>query len=229
MSRVDLVPDGVKRQYRSPSREAAAAETAERIRAAAAELFLAQGYAATTLRQVAERAGVGERTLYDAYGDKRRVLSRTISHLAMGETDRTRLADRPEYVAAREHADPRVAVAETMALQAVLADRAAELILVAEEAARADPAMREQARKGSEMGYEVFARLGASLEERGALRDGLDGGTAADTMFVFATPQTYEVLRRRRRWSFDRYRDWMIESAQLQVLPAQNAEEKTSR
>ena len=225
--------DGVKRQYRSAVREAAAAETADRIRAAAAELFVAQGYAATTLKQVAARAGVGERTLYDTYGDKRRVLSRTISHLAMGDTDRTPLAERPEYVAAREHPDPRAAVADTMVHQAVLAERAAELILVAEEAARVDVALREQSRRGYEMGFDVFARLGARLEERGALRAGLDGARAADIMFVLGTPQTYELLRIRRRWPFDRYRDWMAESAQLQVLPPQppalNADGSTSR
>ncbi|HEX5406405.1 MAG TPA: helix-turn-helix domain-containing protein [Pseudonocardiaceae bacterium] len=55
--------DPVKRAYRSPARAA----TRARIREAATRLFVAQGYVATTLRQVAAAAGVGERTLYDAF------------------------------------------------------------------------------------------------------------------------------------------------------------------
>ena len=48
--------DPVKRTYRSPARAAAAAETRARIRAAAADLFVQQGYVATTLRQAAKEA-----------------------------------------------------------------------------------------------------------------------------------------------------------------------------
>ena len=64
------MPGGVKRPYRSPRRTAAAAATRAAIREAAASLFLQQGYAATTMREVAARAGVGERTLYDAFPTK---------------------------------------------------------------------------------------------------------------------------------------------------------------
>lgn len=46
----------------------------ERLSAAALDLFEQQGYEQTTVAQVAERAGVTERTFYRYFGDKREVL-----------------------------------------------------------------------------------------------------------------------------------------------------------
>ena len=62
--------DDVKRAYRSEARAASAAATRARIRDAAARLFVERGYVATTMREVASAAGVGERTLYDAFPTK---------------------------------------------------------------------------------------------------------------------------------------------------------------
>jgi AcrR family transcriptional regulator len=231
MCRVDHVADRVKRKYSSAVRAAAAAETAERIRRAAAELFVARGFAATTLKDVAERAGVGERTVYDTYGGKARLLGYTIGMLALGDEDRTPIAERPELRRARELDDPGEAVASTFVNQAELMERAGDLILVGEEAGRADKVVQVRSRTGYELARQIFVLLAERLAERGELREGVDAATAADTMFVLASPQVFDLLRRRRRWSFARYRDWLVESAQLQVLGAgqPNAEGNASR
>jgi len=52
-------------------RERRKLETRERIRAAAAELFTRHGYAAATMRQIAQRAHVGLGTLFNYAADKR--------------------------------------------------------------------------------------------------------------------------------------------------------------
>jgi AcrR family transcriptional regulator len=54
----------------SPLRRAQIRQTEERILAAATELFLADGYVATTLEAVARRAQVGARTVYVRFGTK---------------------------------------------------------------------------------------------------------------------------------------------------------------
>jgi len=53
---------------------AAAADTEKRIIDAAAELFGERGYANTTTRAIAERAGVNEVTLFRKFGSKRGIL-----------------------------------------------------------------------------------------------------------------------------------------------------------
>lgn len=49
-------------------------DAAGRLRAAALDLFLEQGYAATTVAEIAERAGVTSRTFFRHFADKREVL-----------------------------------------------------------------------------------------------------------------------------------------------------------
>ena len=58
------------RTYSSVLREEHARETKRRIRAAAAELFAADGFADTTVIAIARRAGVAATTMYSAFGSK---------------------------------------------------------------------------------------------------------------------------------------------------------------
>jgi AcrR family transcriptional regulator len=62
--------DGVKRPYHAPRREAQAEQTRTDILRAAIGLFNAQGFAQTTVKQVADRAEVSEQTVYNVFGDK---------------------------------------------------------------------------------------------------------------------------------------------------------------
>jgi AcrR family transcriptional regulator len=228
--RVDLVTERVKRQYRSEVRAAAAAETQERIRRAASELFVARGYLGTTLKDVAERAGVGERTLYDSFGGKRQLLGHTVAILTMGDEERVRMADRDAVREARAAEDPREAVRRHLEFNAALMERAGDLILVGEEAGRTDPVVQRTARRGWEAAYESFLMLGRRLADRDELTPGMDGETAADVLFALASPQVFHVLRRRRKWSAERYRDWLVSAAVQQVVAAQpKAEGNASR
>ncbi|HXY45814.1 MAG TPA: helix-turn-helix domain-containing protein, partial [Acidimicrobiales bacterium] len=68
----------VKRPYRSPLREQAARRTRTQIRDAAARLFVQQGYARTTMRQISEEAQVSERTTYLVFPSKLELLLEVI-------------------------------------------------------------------------------------------------------------------------------------------------------
>jgi AcrR family transcriptional regulator len=82
-------PDGArgrKRPYDSPVRREQVAETRERILTAAAELV--HGYPTwdwkeLTFRAVAERAGVGERTVYRHFPSERELHDGLLAHLAV--------------------------------------------------------------------------------------------------------------------------------------------------
>ena len=70
-----------------PLRQAQVAHTEERILAAATELFLAEGYAATTLAAVASRAQVGARTVYVRFGTKAALFKRVIDVAIVGDAE----------------------------------------------------------------------------------------------------------------------------------------------
>ena len=76
----------------------------ERLVVAAVDLFTEQGYDATTVAQIAERAGVTNSTFFRHFSDKRELLvagQQTLSHLlADGITDAPALASPLEAVAA---------------------------------------------------------------------------------------------------------------------------------
>ena len=116
-----------------------------------------------------------------------------------------------------------------MAGQAAVMERAGDLILVGEEAGRHDEEISEKARGGYERARRVFVLLAERLEERGELRDGVDAQTASDVMFALGSPQMFDVLRRRRGWSAEKYLDWLVSAVLREVLPQANAEGSTAR
>jgi len=208
----------VKRAYRSEARAASAAATRARIRDAAARLFVERGYVATTMREIASAAGVGERTLYDAFPTKAALFTHTLSVATVGDEEPTRVSDRPEMAAARQQADPRAAIAQLIAYNTDLLERAGDLIMVSVEAAGADPDMRAAADAGAEATHRVHLALTTALHERGALRDGLDAATAADTLYALASPHMHQLLRRHRGWPVEQYAAWIENAAARELL-----------
>ena len=84
------------RSYSSPARERQAAGTRAAVLAAARELFVEQGYGATTVDQIAARAGVSKPTVFSAVGSKQTVLS-VVRDVAMaGDDEAVAVSDRPE-------------------------------------------------------------------------------------------------------------------------------------
>jgi len=213
------VSQPVKRPYRSRKREAGAAATRERIRQAAAELFTEQGYTATSLRQVAERAGVAERTLYTRFDSKLELLRHVINVLTVGDEQRIPVRDRPGVVAARETEDPREALARWVAEGAALMERAGDVIMVAYEVSGSDPELGDLVRRGITSTHGIHLGLTEMLAARGQLRPGLDAVAAADILYALGSPATHHALRRERGWTAARYQAWLTDAAVQQLLP----------
>lgn len=208
----------VKRRYRAPHRAAAAAETRARIRAAATELFVARGYAATTVREIAARAGVGERTIYDAFPSKAALFGHTLDVATVGDEQRVAVADRPEILAAQQNTDPEAAIEQLVEYIAKLLERAGGLIMASVEAAGADPDMRAAADAGSRATHQVCLAFARSLRKRSALRDGLHAGAAADILYALTSPHMHQLLRTHRGWSARRYQAWLRDTVTHQLL-----------
>ncbi|HEY2298744.1 MAG TPA: TetR/AcrR family transcriptional regulator, partial [Jatrophihabitans sp.] len=68
------VKDG-RKAYSSPLRDEQAAQTRRAVLAAARELFVTQGYGATTVDQIAAVAGVSKPTVFSAVGNKQNLLA----------------------------------------------------------------------------------------------------------------------------------------------------------
>lgn len=208
----------VKRQYRSPARAAAAAATRAHIREAAERLFVERGYAATTMREVAQSAGVGERTLYDAFPSKAELFGHTLGVATVGDEEPVPVADRPEVRAAREEPDPRAAIGQFVSYAAALLDRAGDLINVSIEAAGSDPDMLTATDAGARETHRVCLAFTRPLHQRGALRPDLTAAAAADVLYALASPHVHQLLRKHRQWSTVRYRTWLTGTLVRELL-----------
>ena len=78
--------------YDNSQRAVAAASTRAQVLAAAHELFLSQGFAATTIRTVAESAGVSQETIYKSFGSKAALLKAVYDVALVGDAEEVPLA-----------------------------------------------------------------------------------------------------------------------------------------
>ena len=96
--------------YDNSQRSVAAASTRAQVLSAAHELFLSQGFAATTIRSVAESAGVSQETIYKSFGSKAALLKAVYDVALAGDADEVPLAARPEARAVLEAPTPDTSV-----------------------------------------------------------------------------------------------------------------------
>ena len=195
-----------KRRYRSDLRQQQAARTRSAIVDAAADLFVSKGYARTSVRAIAEQAGVAPDTVYAVFGNKVRVLTAVIdARLAPPGVDN--VMDRPEAQAVRDETDQQAQLHRFARDIASLSTRVRPVYEVLRTAAAAEPEVRAvfdemEAHRLTNMG-----RLAAWLSERGPLR--VDQKTAATIIWVLASPDVARMLCDVQGWSEQDHADWL--------------------
>src|SRR5580704_11865267 len=128
------------RRYASELRDEQARRTRRAIVAAARELFLGQGYAATTIDAIAEAAHVSRRTVFNSAGGKVMLLKLAMEWAIVGDDEPVPLADRAGVKAILAESDPRRALALWAQTVVDVASRVAPISEVLVAAADVDPA-----------------------------------------------------------------------------------------
>ena len=99
--------DEGKRAYDGSRRQADALERQRRIVAAATDLFIQQGFGATSINQIASAADVSAQTIYATYTSKAGVLAKAIDVAVAGDFDDVPVIERVPPLAGA-HADSAV-------------------------------------------------------------------------------------------------------------------------
>lgn len=207
------------RVYRSPLRAEQAATTRQRIIDAAKDLLLTRGYAATTLDQIAGRAGVALPTLTGYFSNKpalfqsvlRSVLSGTIDEdePTIGEQLRDLL---------RTTKNPQELLAGVAFLYRTANERAFDLFEIMRKAAAADPNIEHQREAGAEARRRDQAPLARNLKRRGALRPDLTEREANDILWLYSSTDLYRLLVHDSNWKPQRYEQWLAETLANSLL-----------
>ena len=151
--------------------------TRRKIATAAAELFVADGYHATTLEQIASRAGVAVQTVYFHFGNKRSVLKEAVDVAAVGDDEPIAMLDRPWLEEARTEPDPRRVIELWTRYGRGIVTRVGPIMRVVRDAAVVDPEMAEQWATNMTQTAAAFRVLAEQLDDRGALRVPVDEAT----------------------------------------------------
>ena len=212
------MPDSVKRPYHSARRAETAKQTRQQIRDAAADLFVRQGITATTMRQVAQAAGVAERTVYTVFPTKAALFNEVIDIATVGDDLPVPVADRAEFRAAQTETEATRAARQLAEHGTALLERAGALIIAAIESSGADPEMREFCVRGADAMTANMRSVAQSWERAGLLRPGLDVDRAAAILYTLGSPHVHHLFRREQGWSAERYRDWLVDTITSTVL-----------
>ncbi len=202
-----------RKPYSSPLREQQAAATRRAVLDAARALFIAQGYAATTIDQIAEQAGVSKPTVFSAVGNKQ-VLLRTVRDVAIaGDEQPVAIRQRPHVEQIRVEPDQRRAAALLARHLTNVASRYAEIFEVVRAAAHTGDDELRNLWEAEEDERLLGARFWVeALRAKGRLREDLTTAVAIDVMWWLMAPDHYHRFVHDRGWTKQRYRDWLADS-----------------
>ena len=214
------MPSDVKsRTYDSSNRSRQARETRRRIVAAAALLFVREGYSATSISAIAEEAGVAVPTVYATLRSKANILRAVVELTVRGDDEAAPLSSRADWQEMERLKDPREQLAQFAHLHRQICDREAAVFAQIEAAAGADPEATRLLAEHDQLRYETQSRLARSLHRRKQLRPGLAAREAADVIWTLASERTYLALVRERGWKAANYERWVAEQLVAALLP----------
>lgn len=189
------------------SRRGRAQATQWRIVKAAYRLFCAQGYAATTMAQIAEIAGVAVQTVYFTFHTKAALLSRAYDFAVMGEEPQ--IPQRQAwYQAMAAESDITQALRHFVTGVGEITRRVTPLSLVAQVAADGDPDTARVLAIHDEWQADGYREVLKLLSKKAKLRPGLSLKRGTDLLLLYAGTDVYHVLVEGRGWSHDEWVGW---------------------
>ncbi len=204
------------RTYVSRKREEQAKATRRTILEAAERLFLENGYGATSIRVIAEEAGVAVQTVYAVFGNKRQLVIELLENAVKGDDEPASVTQRAESRAIQAVPSARRRAELDAALSRRIVERVLPVFKITSDAAAVDPGF-------AELNRAMISRRRAEMVESAVLVAG-DGGLrvsideAAASLFVLYSPQVAQILTELVGWSFDRYEKWLADAIERLVL-----------
>jgi AcrR family transcriptional regulator len=208
------------KRYTSQVRDEQARRTRRAIVTAAHDLFLAQGYAATTIDGIAEAAHVSRRTVFNSVGGKVALLKLALDWAIVGDDEPIALADRPAIKAILAESDQRKVLMLWVQTVTEVAARTTPLGEVLVAAADIDPAAAQllaEASGNRMLGATEFIRYLASLD---GLAAGITEQRAAELCWALTDGHLYRLLIAQRGWSTADFNRWLSGSLAATLLPA---------
>ncbi|MFF9509424.1 TetR/AcrR family transcriptional regulator [Streptomyces sp. NPDC014724] len=197
-----------------------AQETRRRIIEAAGALFVEQGYGATKLQEIADRAGVAVQTIYFVFRNKPSLLKELVDVAIAGDDEPVSTMDRPWF------AEVMTAPAAESALAALVAgtrgtlERVAPIDEMVRAATATNPEIRELWPDQADPRYTVISTAAKSLTKKPGARPDIPAAEAADIIYAVLSPELFLLLTRDRAWPPAKWEQWAYHTLSSQLLLA---------
>lgn len=208
-----------QRGYDSSRRQEQARRNRREVLAAAKRLFLSNGYAATTIGQIAKEAGVSVETVYKAFATKAGVLKAVFDVTVAGDDEPIPMVERDDIKAIRAEPDPARKIRLYANHMARVQPRIAAIQLMVRDAAASDPGAADvwgQLRQELLNGMTMFA---ADLQATGGLRPRLPANQVRDLLWTFNSVEFFELLVLQRGWTPKRYAQFVADTLIGALIP----------
>ncbi|MFD7685643.1 TetR/AcrR family transcriptional regulator [Streptomyces sp. NPDC059781] len=195
-----------------------AQETRRRIIEAAGALFVEQGYGATKLQEIADRAGVAVQTVYFVFRNKPSLLKELVDVTIAGDDEPVPTMERPWFTEVTTAPTAESALAALVAGTRRTLERVAAVNEMVRAATATNPEIRELWPDRTDPRYTVIATAAKSLTEKPGARTAVPVEEAADIIYAILSPELFLVLTRDRAWPPAKWEQWAYDTLGSQLL-----------
>lgn len=204
------------RRYDASRRQANAARSHARVLDVAERLFLTEGYAPTSLPSIAAGAGVSVELIHKTFGGKAGLV-REIQRRGLLGAGPTPAPERSDAASASD-IDARTLLEQWTQLSTEVAPRVSPIMLLVRSAAATDADLAELHAQMAAQRLDRMTLNAQRLSRRPGLRPELTTDQIRDVLWTYTSPDLYDLLVNHRRWSLDRYRDFLLRGLTGQLL-----------
>jgi AcrR family transcriptional regulator len=213
-----LISVTARRKYDATRRRRQAQQTRGEVLERAGVLFVANGFAGTTMAAIADSADVSVELLYSAWGSKAGIVEALLRSALRGTEEGLPLERSAAVQAIRAEPSAREALRRYGELLATIQPRLAPMVRLLREGAAADPRLAAALETNGRDRLEGMGRLAAHLAELGALAPGVSIEQAQDVLWTLNSSELYELLVEVRGWSPAAYGEWVAEMMAAALL-----------
>jgi AcrR family transcriptional regulator len=216
----------VKRAYDSTRRRTQAEATRRDVIDAAGSLFAAQGYAATTIDEIAAEAGVSRETIFKSFATKRELLRLWAERQVAGPDEPVPIRQQTWMDDLRHTTDQRHKLALAVAAVRRIHDRAIDALEVVRSAAHADPQIADLWDDVRRRRRRDVTAVVQQLTAAGPTNPDLSPKELIDVTYALSSSELYDLLVRQCRWRPARFERWLNESLDQLTLGQREGERR---
>jgi AcrR family transcriptional regulator len=205
------------RKYSSPVREEQAARTRTRILDAASELFLERGYARTTMKDVADRAGVARDTVHAVFGSKARMLTALIDLRLVPDSSVASVTQTSDAQAVKDEVDQRKQIELFATFIAGLSTQLRPVFEILRTASAVEPEMASVFEEMDRFRMNNMQTYAKWIATRGPLR--VSPKRAGEIIWALGSPDVGRMLCNELGWTQTQHARWLADTLIRTLLP----------